>query len=539
MGMKRSMDVEPKHLKVLLGLLQNHLPGVAVWAFGSRVKWTSRPDSDLDLVVFAKPEQSHQVHALKDALEESSLPFRVDVLVWDAVSEAFHDNIRREYVELVSAEWQTTTLGEICETQGGAIQTGPFGSQLHTSDYKEVGIPVVMPTNIGDGGIVIDGIARIDQLDVDRLSQHKLQLNDIVFSRRGDVTKNALVRPHEVGWFCGTGCLKVRLGAESIANAKFISYCLRLPDTKEWLVRHAVGATMPNLNTAILSAVPITLPPLQTQVEIAETLGALDDRITLLRETNTTLEAIAQALFKSWFVDFDPVRAKMEGRAPEGMDETTAALFPDSFEETALGVVPKGWRVKALDEIANYLNGLALQKFPATGQNDLPVIKIAQLRKGDSVGADMASRNIKTEYIIQSGDVLFSWSGSLEVEIWCGGEGALNQHLFKVTSAKYPKWFYYLWTRHHLEHFRQVAASKATTMGHIQRAHLSGAKVFVPPEKVLLAANAVLQPIIERLIENALQAQTLSTLRDTLLPRLISGQLRVAEAQTAVEKAFA
>ena len=151
----------------------------------------------------------------------------------------------------------------------------------------------------------------------------------------------------------------------------------------------------------------------------------------------------------------------------------------------------------------------------------------------------MASRNIKTEYIIQSGDVLFSWSGSLEVEIWCGGEGALNQHLFKVTSAKYPKWFYYLWTRHHLEHFRQVAASKATTMGHIQRAHLSGAKVFVPPEKVLLAANAVLQPIIERLIENALQAQTLSTLRDTLLPRLISGQLRVEEAPTTVEKAFA
>lgn len=135
----------------------------------------------------------------------------------------------------MSSEWQLTTLGQICTEQGGAIQTGPFGSQLHTSDYKETGVPVVMPTNIGDSGIVEDGIARIDQSDVDRLSQHKLMLNDIVFSRRGDVTKNALIREHEVGWFCGTGCLKVRLGTERIANAKFISHCLRLPDTKDWL----------------------------------------------------------------------------------------------------------------------------------------------------------------------------------------------------------------------------------------------------------------------------------------------------------------
>jgi type I restriction enzyme S subunit len=437
----------------------------------------------------------------------------------------------------MSSEWQKTTLGAICDAQGGTIQTGPFGSQLHTSDYKEVGIPVVMPTNIGDGGIVTDGIARISNEDVERLQQHKLQIDDIVFSRRGDVTKNALVRSHEVGWLCGTGCLKVRLGKQSLANAKFISYCLRLPETKDWLIRHAVGATMPNLNTAILSAVPVTLPPLTAQKEIAAALGALDDRITLLRETNATLEAIAQALFKSWFVDFDPVRAKMAGRAPEGMDEATAALFPDALEETELGVVPKGWAVQPLDEIANYLNGLALQKFPPTGVDDLPVIKIAQLRKGDTVGADKAARTIKPEYIIQNGDVLFSWSGSLEVDIWCGGEGALNQHLFKVTSQRYPKWFYYLWTKHHLEHFRQVAASKATTMGHIQRSHLSAAKAFVPSPDVLSSADQLLSPILDNIIAGALQASALSELRDTLLPRLISGQLRLPDARAQLEAA--
>ena len=319
------------------------------------------------------------------------------------------------------------------------------------------------------------------------------------------------------------------------ASTRYLEYAVLGLDITSYLT----GAVMPKLTQGNLNRIEVPCPPREVQDAIVGVLGSLDDRITLLRETNATLEAIAQALFKSWFVDFDPVRAKMEGRPPTGMDEATAALFPDSFEESELDLVPRGWRVIALDEIANYLNGLPLQKFPATGQDDLPVIKIAQLRKGDSVGADMASRNIKPEYIIQNGDVLFSWSGSLEVEIWCGGEGALNQHLFKVTSTNYPKWFYYLWTRHHLEHFRQVAASKATTMGHIQRAHLSGAKVFVPPKEVLLAANTVLQPIIERLIETALQAQTLSTLRDTLLPRLISGQLRLREAEQQVEEALA
>lgn len=266
-------------------------------------------------------------------------------------------------------------------------------------------------------------------------------------------------------------------------------------------------------------------------------MTSFDDRITLLRETNATLEAIAQALFKSWFVDFDPVRAKMEGRAPDGIDEATAALFPNGFEESELGLVPRGWHICALDEIATYLNGLALQKYPPTGTDDLPVIKIAQLRKGDTVGADMASRNIKPEYIIQNGDVLFSWSGSLEVDIWCGGEGALNQHLFKVTSAKFPKWFYYLWTKRHLEHFRQIAVSKATTMGHIQRSHLSAAKVVVPCQRVLNAAHEILDKVVERAIENSLQAKTLATLRDTLLPRLVSGQLHLQETEASIKKA--
>lgn len=316
-------------------------------------------------------------------------------------------------------------------------------------------------------------------------------------------------------------------------NPRFAFYLLQMLD----LGTFNSGSAQPSLNRNFIYSIPLKVPDVDEQDAIVSVLQALDDRITLLRETNATLEALAQALFKSWFVDFDPVRAKMAGRAPDDMDEATAALFPDALEETEFGLVPKGWTVQSLDEIANYLNGLALQKFPPSGVDDLPVVKIAQLRKGDTVGADKASRSIKPEYIIQNGDVLFSWSGSLEVDIWCGGEGALNQHLFKVTSLRHPKWFYYLWTKHHLEHFRQIAASKATTMGHIQRSHLSGAKAFVPSPEVMGSADHLLTPILDRIIAGALQASALSELRDALLPRLISGQLRLPEAQSQLEAA--
>ncbi|MBA7480664.1 hypothetical protein ES707_16126 [subsurface metagenome] len=284
---------------------------------------------------------------------------------------------------------------------------------------------------------------------------------------------------------------------------------------------------MPSLNQDIIGRIPLPLPPLPEQRAIARILGSLDDKIELNRRMKTTLEAMAQATFQSWFVDFDLVRVKMEGREPAGMDAETAALFPDAFEEVDGREVPKGWDVKNLDEIATYLNGLALQKYPPEGEEYLPVIKIAQLRKGNVEGADKASVNLDPAYIIDDGDVIFSWSGSLAVVLWCGGRGALNQHLFKVTSNHYPKWFYYLWTVHHLPDFQAIAAGKATTMGHIQRHHLSAANVLVPPPGQLEVMSQTLAPLIEMIVTNNVQSRTLSALRDTLLPKLISGEMRV------------
>lgn len=192
-------------------------------------------------------------------------------------------------------------------------------------------------------------------------------------------------------------------------------------------------------------------------------------------------------------------------------------------------MIPKGWEVKPLDKIASYMNGYAMQKYPPNeGEDYLPVIKIRELRAGATDNnSNHASLDIPEKYIIKDGDVLFSWSGSLLVTLWTGGEGALNQHLFKVTSKSYPKWFYYLWTDYHLSEFQRIAAGKATTMGHIKRSHLSQALAVVPDEKVMTEGDEILSPIIDKIIITYLESQTLGKIRETFLPKLMSGEIEV------------
>ena len=428
----------------------------------------------------------------------------------------------------MSFEWTTVKLSEISKIVGGGT---PSTSE---SSYWDGNIPWITPKDLSShkNMYISSGFRSITEDGLKNSSAKLVPKDTVLFTSRAPIGYIAIAS-QPVCTNQGFKSLVLNEGYDS----RFFYYLLKhhTPDIEA----RATGSTFKEISGTSLGSFEVSIPSANVQKQIADLLSALDDRISLLRETNATLEAIAQALFKSWFVNFDPVRAKAEGRKPEGIDEATAALFPDVFNEAELGMVPKGWQVEALDDIAEFLNGLALQKFPPTGVNDLPVIKIAQLRKGDTIGADLAAGSIKPDYVIQNGDVLFSWSGSLEVEIWCGGVGALNQHLFKVSSSRFDKWFYYLWTKHHLESFRQIAASKATTMGHIQRGHLSSAKVNVPNESVLKVANALFTPLVERIVQNALQANTLASLRDTLLPRLISGQLRIADAEAELEKVTA
>jgi type I restriction enzyme S subunit len=373
-------------------------------------------------------------------------------------------------------------------------------------------------------------------VDATSMTKYRLDDGDIVLARTGASTgASCYVKRPPPAVFAS---YLVRLKAKPDFDSRFLAYWLK-SDAFSSFLRGVLGdkSAQPNASASTMTQAPLHAPKSKNeQRAIAYILGTLDDKIDLNRRMNETLEAMAQALFKSWFVDFDPVRAKMEGRDP-GLPAEVAALFPERLVDSEWGEIPEGWMVAGLDEVATYLNGLALQKYPEDGGDSLPVIKIAQLRAGTSDGADRASAGIPAQYVVKDGDVLFSWSGSLQVELWCGGPGALNQHLFKVASETCPKWLYFYWTKRHLPDFQAIAAGKATTMGHIQRHHLAEAKVLLPPAALLCGMDAVVSPILNRMIANTVECRTLAAVRDALLPKLISGAIRLKDARGFLEEA--
>jgi len=319
-------------------------------------------------------------------------------------------------------------------------------------------------------------------------------------------------------------------------NSRFLLYILQTPHYQRRMEEDSDGTTIKHIYITRVDKMEVAIPPLAEQHAIVGIVGALDDKIELNRHMNETLEAMARALFKSWFVDFDPVRAKAEDRDPV-LPKPITDLFPARFIDSELGEIPEGWSVKLLDTLARFVNGLALQKYPPSDGNSLPVIKIAQLRSRNTTGANRASADLDSDYVVQDGDILFSWSGSLECVLWAGGSGALNQHLFKVILDTYPRWLCYLGIHLHLEDFRHIAAGKATTMGHIQRHHLSDARLAVPPPRLMSAASTIIEPIVESLWRREVQSRALAVARDALLPKLISGELRVKDAEKFVERA--
>lgn len=273
------------------------------------------------------------------------------------------------------------------------------------------------------------------------------------------------------------------------------------------------GSVMVHITKSSMEKMIIRIPKkLDDQRRIASILSSLDRKIEMNNKINADLEEMAQAIFKNWFVDFEPFK---DGK----------------FVDSELGMIPEGWKVGRLTEIASYMNGLAMQKFPPENNEDsLPVLKIKELGQGFcGTDSDRCSCNIKDECKIHNGDVIFSWSGTLLVDVWCGGDCGLNQHLFKVTSKDYPKWFYYYWTKHHLQEFIHIAKDKAVTMGHIKRGHLEEAMVAIPDNDSMEKAHELFEPILSKMISLRLEFSRLSLLRDTLLPRLMSGELEVPE----------
>lgn len=394
------------------------------------------------------------------------------------------------------SEWRETTLGDLCDEGDGDIRTGPFGSQLHEADYSEFGIPVIMPKDIATGRVDEASIARVGLDHVQRLSQHKLSVGDIVYGRRGDIGRKALITEREAGWLCGTGCLRVTVGAG--ADPRFLFYRLGEPDTVTAIRNRAVGATMPNLNTTILREVALTVPPIETQRRIAGILGAYDDLIEVNRRRVAVLEDMARGLFEEWFV-----RLRFPGHESVPLHNT-----PD-------GPLPEGWRWGELGEQIELAYGKAL-KATERQPGPYPVIGSSGI-----VGEHC-------EAYERGPGIVVGRKGNVGAIIWSPDDFWPIDTVFFVRSASPQMYLLQLLQRVPFQN------TDAAVPG-LNRSAALKKVVRIPPARLEQEYHRLVWPMRQMVDELTRSNQRLAASRDLLLPRLMSGGLSVAEAQKELE----
>ncbi|MDE2666436.1 MAG: restriction endonuclease subunit S [Acidobacteriota bacterium] len=537
MGLDRPIDITTDQRKTVMALLASHLPNTTAWVYGSRVKWTSSPKSDLDLVVFATPEQTGQVSNLREAFEESNLPFRVDLFVWDDVPEQFRETIEMEHVVLLEREkqktardWHKTTLGGLLSFANGKSSPRRSGSLPH---------PVY-----GSNGII--GFS--DESNADP--------NTIVVGRVGTNCGSL----HYSDRMCWVTDNAIRSTAINRNDAKFVFYLLQTLRLNEW----RAGSGQPLINQTILSSIPVSVPDPKEQRAISQVLGTLDDKIELNRRMNQTLEAMARVLFKSWFVDFDPVHAKATlkhhvATFPQGgsdwgveraracldrMDSNIATLFPDSFVDSELGPIPEGWEVVPLaetievnpsrplrrGEIAPYLD---MANMPTKGHTpetviDRPFGSGMRFANGDTLLARITPclENGKTAYVDFLEEDQVGW-GSTE-------------YIVLRPKPPLPSKFAYCLARS--DGFREVAIQNMTGTSGRQRVPetaISNYRMTIPKGLgVPRMFGELVEPLLSLASQNADESHALAALRDTLLPKLISGELRGVKQAHQVQNEF-
>ena len=420
--------------------------------------------------------------------------------------------------------WTMLSLESVCKK----ITSGGTPSRKYPEFYEGGTIPWVKTKELNDSWIY-DTEEHITDKALNTSSAKLLPRNTILLAMYGATVAQLGILANKMA--CNQASCAL-IADEEKAHFRFLFYLLL--EHRKVIKSLSVGAAQQNLSAKQIKQFSFGFPLFAEQRAIAHILGSLDDKIELNQQMAQTLESIARAIFKSWFVDFDPVKAKMEGKQPEGMTEEIAALFPDRLVDSELGMIPEGWSPIPLSKMANFLNGLALQKYPPIGKDDLPVLKIAQLRSGKLDYDKLASNEISDKYLVSEGDLVFSWSGSLIVDVWAGPKCALNQHLFKVTPEKWAtKGLLWVAIHEHIDNFRAIAAAKAVTMGHIKRSHLNEAMVILPSIEKVQNISGVLDILIQRSTTLKAESNTLINLRDTLLPQLISSKIRLNQPEDA------
>jgi type I restriction enzyme S subunit len=431
--------------------------------------------------------------------------------------------------------WRETTVGVLCDEGVLHTQTGPFGSQLHSYDYVPSGVPVVPTEGIGRRRLLTEGIPEVGEETAARLSRHRLKAGDILFARRGVQATglSAIVTSRQEGWLCGTGAILLRITGAAI-DPEFLSFLLSAEESVLWLKQHAVGAVMPNLNEGVIRQVPLTLPPLAKQKAIAAVLGALDDKIELNRRMNATLEAMARALFQSWFVDFDPVRAKLDSRPPAALDPATAALFPATFRDSEAGHIPKDWTIQPVGEVADCVGGgtpsTAEPKYWKDGTHhwttpkDFSSLQAPVLLDTDRKLTDAGIAKISSS-LLPIGTLLLSSRAPVGYLAIAAMPVAINQGFIALKCNERASNFFMLnWCQTNMAEIESRATG--TTFAEISKQNFRPIRVVLPPKELMAAFTAKVTPLYAQITANLHQSRTLATLRDRLLPKLLSGELR-------------
>ena len=382
------------------------------------------------------------------------------------------------------SEWKEYRLGDL-----GTVITGKTPSAHNPEDWGDNMLFITPSDYRNYRKYATNSERKLSKVGMDRLEKKILPANSILVTCIGSDMGKVVINGEQ----CVTNQQINAIVPNTSVNNDFLYY--RLISIYDTLRMYGGdGTAVPIVNKNDFENIKIEIPQLDEQKRIASILSSLDDKIDLLNRENATLEAMAETLFRQWFIE-------------------------DAKED---------WEEKPLSSIATFLNGLACQKYPPKNEIEkLPVLKIRELTNGIGADSDWATTDVDEEYIVQSGDVIFAWSASLMVKIWDGEDCILNQHLFKVTSTTYPKWFYYLWCKHHLNEFIAIAQSHATTMGHIKRNDLDTAMVLVPSPDELKILSETMEPIFSKLKNNNYQLVSLRTQRDILLPKLMSNEISI------------
>ena len=525
--MTQAVDITADQRRTILALLNRHLPGTTVWACGSRTKWTSRPESDLDLVAFARPEQSARVADLREAFEESNLPFRVDLFVWDEAPESFRARIEAEHVVLVEKErvpctdneWPKVRIGEIAQIVGGSTPS--------TKDAKNFDgdVPWLTPKDLAGphDRVVMRGSRNLSRTGLSNCSAKLVPPGTVCLSIRAPIGYVAIA-----GADISTNQGFRNLILKNDICSEFIYYWLKA-NTEE-LERHAAGTTFRELSGSTLKGIHIPLPSFREQRAIAHVLATLDDKIELNRRMNETLEAMARALFKSWFVDFDPVRAKMEGR-DTGLPESIADLFPDRLADSECGEIPVGWKAGRLADIAT---APRRNVDPAGLDDEIPYIGLEHMpRRSIALTAwERVGKVTSNKSVFEKGEVLF---GKLRPYFHKVGvapiDGVCSTDIV-VIAPKSTEWSAFVLTCVSSVEFVSYTNQGATgtKMPRTNWPTMGDYRIRLPTAPVAGAFENAIRPGLERISANVHESHTLAGIRDTLLPKLVSGELRTENA---------